>query len=67
MAPDLRASPIPLSFEAFRQAVKGGMKANMGMPAYNNELSEDDLLALMHFIRKRGHSDATSASERVGQ
>ena len=68
MAPDLRASPIPLNLEAFRQVVRYGSKADMGMPAYNNELNDDDLLALMHFIRRRAHDDAgTSNGERLGQ
>jgi quinohemoprotein ethanol dehydrogenase len=67
MAPDLRASPIPLNIESFRQVVTQGVKANMGMPSFNEELMEDDLLALMHFIRKRAHDDAdTSSGERVG-
>ena len=67
MAPDLRASPIPLNIESFRQVVTQGVKANMGMPSFNEELTEDDLLALMHFIRKRAHDDAdTSSGERVG-
>jgi hypothetical protein len=40
----------------------------MGMPAFNNELTDDDLLALMHFIRKRAHDDADNINdERVGQ
>jgi quinohemoprotein ethanol dehydrogenase len=68
MAPDLRASVIPLNIDAFRQVVTQGAKANMGMPAFNNELTDDDLLALMHFIRKRAHDDADNINdERVGQ
>ncbi len=54
MAPDLRASPIVLDQEAFALVVRKGAKMNMGMPAYE-DLSEDDIKALMHFIRKKAH------------
>ncbi len=56
MAPDLRASPIPLSKEAFNLVVRAGSKVNMGMPAYK-ELTDEDLTALMHFIRIKAHED----------
>jgi quinohemoprotein ethanol dehydrogenase len=52
MAPDLRASPIVLSPEAFALVVREGIKGNMGMPTYQ-ELTDEDLLALRHFIRKK--------------
>jgi quinohemoprotein ethanol dehydrogenase len=52
MAPDLRASAIPLNEAAFEQIVKEGGSVTMGMPKFS-ELSEDDLLALRHYIRHR--------------
>lgn len=55
MAPDLRASPIPLNKEAFTLVVRDGIKVNMGMPAYK-ELSDEELIALMHFIRMKAHT-----------
>ncbi len=54
MAPDLRASPIAANKEAFALIVREGVKVNMGMPAYK-DLTDEDLTALMHFIRKKAH------------
>lgn len=59
-APDLRASPIVLSQEAFADVVTGGSRQAMGMPPFS-ELSEDDLLALRHYIRHQ--AEAASAAE----
>jgi quinohemoprotein ethanol dehydrogenase len=61
MAPDLRASAIPLSSEAFVSVVREGMKADMGMPAFS-DLSEDELEGLRHFLRKRAHEDGSNSS-----
>lgn len=66
MAPDLRASPIPINRQTFAQVVREGVKMNMGMPGFQ-ELNSNDLLALMHFIRKRANEDAAAGTERVGQ
>jgi quinohemoprotein ethanol dehydrogenase len=62
MAPDLRESGIPLSFEAFKAVVHDGSKASMGMPAYNY-FSDEELKALMHFIRKSAHEAKPSKKE----
>jgi quinohemoprotein ethanol dehydrogenase len=51
-APDLRASPVPLSAEAFREVVKNGAMLSKGMPKYE-ELTDDQLESLRHFIRQR--------------
>ena len=51
-APDLRASGVPLSAEAFRDVVKNGSRLARGMPKYA-DLSDDDLESLRHFIRQR--------------
>lgn len=51
MAPDLRASPIPLHLDSFRAVVKEGLRVGMGMPAYPN-YSDEQLEALMHYIRQ---------------
>jgi len=59
MAPDLRASPIPLSKETFTSVVRAGAKVNMGMPAYQ-ELTDEELMALMHFIRMKAHEGTTA-------
>ena len=54
MAPDLRASPIPLNKSLFKSIVHDGIKMNMGMPVYD-ELTDDDLEALRHFIRLKSN------------
>jgi quinohemoprotein ethanol dehydrogenase len=51
MAPDLRASVIPLDYNNFDAVVRGGAKANLGMPA-RPDLTDQQLRALQHFIRK---------------
>ena len=50
MAPDLRASPIPVDDKLFEDVVRGGSRTARGMPAYAH-LSDRDLKALQHFIR----------------
>jgi quinohemoprotein ethanol dehydrogenase len=52
MAPDLRASPIVVNGGSFAAVVRGGVKGSMGMPVFS-ELTDEDLLALRHFIRQR--------------
>ena len=51
-APDLRASPVPLSLDAFRAVVHDGSLLARGMPKFD-ELSDDDLISLQHYIRAR--------------
>lgn len=64
MAPDLRASPIVLSQEAFVSVVRGGAKSNMGMPVFN-ELSDEELTALRHFIRKKAREATPVKKEKT--
>jgi quinohemoprotein ethanol dehydrogenase len=52
IAPDLRASGVPLSREAFENVVRGGALSANGMPNYT-ELSDDQLEGLRHYIRSR--------------
>lgn len=49
-APDLRASPLPLSNAAFKAVVQGGSLESRGMPKFD-DLSDEEILALQHFIR----------------
>lgn len=51
-APDLRASQVPLSSDAFASVVRGGALAVNGMPKMA-DLSNDDLDALRQYIRSR--------------
>ena len=54
MAPDLRASPIPLDSTAFAMVVKEGLKVEMGMPAFPN-LSDEKLEMIRHYIRQKAN------------
>jgi quinohemoprotein ethanol dehydrogenase len=51
MAPDLRASPILASAEAFADIVRNGGRQMNGMPVYEH-LSDDQLLAIRHYVRR---------------
>ena len=55
MAPDLRASAVPLSPEAFTSVVRDGVRTARMMPG-NPLLSDSHLEDLMHFIRQQAHS-----------
>jgi quinohemoprotein ethanol dehydrogenase len=52
IAPDLRASPVPLSAEAFAHVVRDGALVSRGMPGFG-ELNDQQLEALRHFFRQR--------------
>lgn len=51
MAPDLRASLIPLDKVSFESVVRGGAKLSMGMPA-QPDITDEELEGVRHFIRK---------------
>jgi quinohemoprotein ethanol dehydrogenase len=51
-APDLRASPVPLSQKAFTAVVRDGALQARGMPRFP-ELTDDDIDALRNYIRER--------------
>lgn len=55
MAPDLRASPIPLIEELFADVVSRGSRIHRGMPAYP-QLNPEHLKGLRHFIRQTARS-----------
>jgi quinohemoprotein ethanol dehydrogenase len=50
--PDLRASPILLDPSAMKAIVLGGARVPLGMPQFK-ELSDVDLEALRHFVRRQ--------------
>ena len=58
MAPDLRASAIPLSeMEAlFTAIVRGGERVSRGMPGFPN-LTDKEMMALRHYIRSIAHKE----------
>lgn len=53
-APDLRASGVPTSAEAFAQVVRGGALVPAGMPRFE-ELSDADLVDLRRYIQAKAH------------
>lgn len=54
LAPDLRASAIPLSAEAFARVVREGALRTRGMPSYAN-LSDEHLESIRHYIRQQAN------------
>jgi quinohemoprotein ethanol dehydrogenase len=61
IAPDLRASAVLLSPEAFSHVVRDGALAPRGMPSFA-ELTDAQLEALRHFIRQKARSDLAPLS-----
>jgi quinohemoprotein ethanol dehydrogenase len=55
MAPDLRASAVPLVATSFATVVKGGVEAR-GMPKFA-EATDRDLEALRHYLRQQARLD----------
>ena len=51
-APELRSSIIPTELESFRDIVKNGARVDKGMPAFP-EITDEQLKALQHYIRRR--------------
>ena len=60
IAPDLRASPVPLSAEAFEHIVRDGSLVARGMPRYA-ELTDAQLDSLRHFLRQKARADLAAA------
>jgi len=56
IAPDLRASPVLLSPEAFTHVVREGALSPRGMPQFA-ELTDAQLEALRHFVRQKARHD----------
>ena len=55
MAPDLRASSIVLSADAFASVVRDGIRVDRGMPPYE-ALTDAQLTALRHYIRQQAEA-----------
>jgi quinohemoprotein ethanol dehydrogenase len=62
-APDLRASGVVLSTDAFAAVVKDGMFLERGMPRFE-ELSAQDLQEIRQYLRSRAHADTQKATAR---
>jgi quinohemoprotein ethanol dehydrogenase len=52
MAPDLRASAILASSEAFADVVRGGSRQMNGMPVFGH-LTDQQLTAIRHYVRRQ--------------
>ena len=67
IAPDLRASPVPLSAEAFAHIVREGSLVTRGMPRYA-ELGDEQLEGLRHFLRQTARASlAAQAGMAAGK
>jgi len=60
-APDLRASSIVVSDQAFADVVKDGSRNPVGMPAFQ-ELGAEDLKAIQHYIRRQAENSMRDRS-----
>ncbi len=65
IAPDLRASPIPLSAEAFAHIVRDGALQARGMPRFA-EMSDEQLDSVRHFLRQKARNDLAAHAARTG-
>jgi len=57
MAPDLRASAVPLDAAGFADVVREGARVNRGMPPFA-AFTDDELKAMRHYLRYVAHRDA---------
>ena len=55
MAPDLRASPILASAEAFAEVARSGSLMENGMPVYSH-LTDEQLLRIRHYVRREAEA-----------
>ena len=66
IAPDLRASPVPLSLEAFSHIVRDGALRSRGMPSFE-EMSDAELDSLRHFLRQKARNDLGDNHGEMGR
>jgi quinohemoprotein ethanol dehydrogenase len=64
-APDLRASPVPLSPDVFANVVRDGALLARGMPRFA-ELTDAQLESLRHYVRSKARADAPNDSGSAG-
>jgi quinohemoprotein ethanol dehydrogenase len=64
IAPDLRASPVPLSRDAFAHVVREGALRERGMPAFQ-ELTDEQLDSLRHFVRQKARDSASPTQKHT--
>ena len=56
---------IPVDPQAFQQVVREGARTPLGMPRYS-ELTDEQLLAIRHYIRSVAESTERETAERGG-
>lgn len=61
MAPDLRASSIPLDINEFTRVVRDGGRVGMGMPAFP-DITDEELVGLQHYIRSVARSSMNKSA-----
>ncbi|MGE0440230.1 MAG: cytochrome c [Gemmatimonadales bacterium] len=64
MAPDLRASTVPLDAARFADVVRAGARVSRAMPPFA-ALSDADLVALRHYLRAAAHRASVPAVRLV--
>ena len=64
MAPDLRASGVPLNSAEFADVVREGARRHRAMPPFA-ELDDEELDAIRHYVRAVSHRDADRAEPRA--
>ncbi|MEY4762898.1 MAG: hypothetical protein RLZZ200_2754 [Pseudomonadota bacterium] len=62
IAPDLRASPVLLSAEAFAHVVRDGSLKPRGMPSFA-DITDAQLESLQHFVRQKARADLATAAK----
>jgi quinohemoprotein ethanol dehydrogenase len=65
IAPDLRASPVPLSAEAFAHIVRDGALVARGMPRFA-EMSDEQLDSVRSFLRQKARDDLAAHRTHSG-
>ncbi|MDN5937928.1 MAG: cytochrome c [Salinisphaera sp.] len=63
--PDLRYLPVPLH-EQFAQIVKGAFRT-LGMPAFGNQLSDQQIELIHQYVIKRSHDLVERRSKPSGE
>ena len=61
-APDLRSSGVMFDIEALKKVVLGGQRISRGMPSYDGQLDESDVLTLQHYVRLKARNSLSKVA-----
>ena len=61
-APDLRSSGVMFDIEALKKVVLGGQRISRGMPSYDGQLDENDVLTLQHYVRLKARNSLSKVA-----